>query len=440
MSLAAITAKLRRSTKNLWRSRFVRSVAVVAGGTAGAQAITMAFAPVITRLYGPEEYGVLGTFMAMLSVAAPVAALAYPIAVVLPRRDEEALGLLSLSAYISIFIAALVAVALWLGGDVVIALLGIETVGNLIYLLPVAMLFAAWLQMAQQWLIRKKEFGVIARSAIAHSGVLNGAKALAGLAHPVAAVLIVVATLGNAVYAGLMIIGIRRRTTIDRSETSEGREPSVTELARRHRDFPLYRAPQNTINAASQGLPVLLLAAFFGPASAGFYALAKSVAALPVFLLGKSVNDVFYPRINEAVRDGEKASALILKATVGLGALGLLPMSVLMVGGGAMFEWVFGEGWAPAGNYAQWLALWLLAALMNKPSVSAIPVFGRQRWFLAYEVVGIIARVAALAAGFLLFESDVMAVALFSLVGVVLNIYLILDTVRFCQSIECKSA
>jgi hypothetical protein len=39
-----------------YKSKFVRNVAVVASGTAGAQAITMAFSPIITRLYGPEAF------------------------------------------------------------------------------------------------------------------------------------------------------------------------------------------------------------------------------------------------------------------------------------------------------------------------------------------------------------------------------------------------
>lgn len=55
--------------KRLTKSKFVRNVAIVATGTAGAQAITMAFAPIITRLYGPEAFGLLGTFMAILAIA-----------------------------------------------------------------------------------------------------------------------------------------------------------------------------------------------------------------------------------------------------------------------------------------------------------------------------------------------------------------------------------
>ena len=56
----------------------MRSVAVVTSGNAGAQAITLASAPFITRLYGPEAFGVLGAYMAVVTIASPVVALAYP--------------------------------------------------------------------------------------------------------------------------------------------------------------------------------------------------------------------------------------------------------------------------------------------------------------------------------------------------------------------------
>jgi len=64
-------AGIQRFIARTWKSKFLRSVAVVAFGTAGAQAITMAFSPVITRLYGPEAFGLLGVFMAMPQVSVP---------------------------------------------------------------------------------------------------------------------------------------------------------------------------------------------------------------------------------------------------------------------------------------------------------------------------------------------------------------------------------
>ena len=420
----------RRALDRVWHSRFARNVAIVASGTAGAQAITISFAPIITRLYGPEAFGLLGMFMAIVAVAIPVAALAYPIAIVLPREDRDALGLVRLSIILSFGVALLAAAALWAGGDWLTATLGAEAVAGFLFLIPVAMLFAAWMQIAQQWLIRKKEFGVVARSAVAHSLILNSAKSGIGWLHPVGAVLIVLATLGQALHAGLLFIGARRRYQDTTAEREEGTQAPLKELALRHRDFPLYRAPQNFINAASQSLPVLMLAAFFGPVAAGYYTLARMVMAMPTTLIGKAVNDVFYPRITEAAHNGENLPRHIVQATGALLAIGVVPFGLVVLSGPWLFSFVFGDEWGTAGEYARWLALWLLAAFINRPSVATIPVLSLQRGFLVYEIVSVVVRVAAIIVGVSLFESDVIAIALFSLSGVGLNLFLVAWVLR----------
>ncbi len=416
----------RRAFDRVWRSRFARNVAVVASGTAGAQAITMAFAPLITRIYGPEAFGLLGTFMAIVAVAIPVAALAYPIAIVLPREDRDALGLVRLSVILSFGVALLAAALLAFGGDWLTATLGAESVAGYLFLIPVAMLFAAWMQIAKQWLIRKKQFGVVARSAVAHSLVLNSAKSGIGWMHPVGAVLIVLATLGHALHAALLFIGARRRYQAEPTADDEGPRAPLKELAHRHRDFPLYRAPQNFINAASQSLPILMLAAFFGPVAAGFYTLAKMVMGMPTTLVGKAVNDVFYPRITEAAHNGENLPRHIVQATGALLAIGVVPFGLVVLFGPWLFGLVFGEDWLIAGEYARWLAFFFLFNFINKPAVAAVPVLGIQRGLLVYELFSTGTKALGLVAGFYWFGSDLWAVAFFSLIGVVAYIAMML--------------
>ncbi|MDA3875550.1 MAG: oligosaccharide flippase family protein [Halothiobacillus sp.] len=393
-------------------------MAVVATGTAGAQAITISFSPVVTRIYGPEAFGLLGTFMAIVAVAIPVSALAYPIAIVLPKDDRDALGLARLSAMLSIAVGLMMAVALWVGGDWLFVTLGAESVGGYLFLVPLAMLFAAWMQIAQQWLIRKKEFGVVARTAIVQSFTLNCAKTGIGWLHPLGAVLIVLATLGPALHAALLFIGARRRYGADASEAQGSSGATLKELAHRHRDFPFYRAPQNFINAASQSLPVLILAAFFGPAAAGFYTIGTLVMGMPSTLVGKAVKDVFYPRITEAAYKGENLYQHIVRATGALLAIGIVPFGLVMLFGPWLFSLVFGEAWVVAGEYARWLALFFLFNFINKPSVASVPVLGIQRGLLVYELFSTGGKVVGLLVGVYWFDSDLWAVALFSVIGV----------------------
>jgi len=428
----------RRALDRVWRSRFARNVAVVTSGTAGAQAITMAFAPLITRIYGPEAFGLLGTFMAIVAVAVPVAALAYPIAIVLPREDRDALGLVRLSATISFGVALLAAVLLAFGGDWLTATLGAESVAGYLFLIPVAMLFGAWMQIAQQWLIRKKQFGVVGRSAVAHSLILNSAKSGFGWLNPVGAVLIVLATLGHALHAALLFIGARRRYQAEATEVGIGPSTPLKELAYGHRDFPFYQSPQLLLNAASQSLPVLLLAAFFGPVIAGFYALCVQVLKAPSSVVGQAVGSVFYPHFSEAVHEGRRATPIWFKATASLGAIGFVPFVTVVVLGPWLFEFVFGSDWRVAGVFAQWLSAWMFFVFLNQPSAKAIIVYQKQHLALALNVASIFLRAGAIILGAWWLESALVAVALYSITGILHNVIFILMAYWFCASSDSR--
>jgi len=386
----------------------------------------MAFAPVITRLYGPEAFGMLGTFMAILGVLTPIAALTYPIAIVLPKSDADAKNLAKLSAILALVIAAITAAALLVAGGWIAEVLSLGAIAGFLLLIPIAMVFSAYQQILTQWLIRKKQFRITARVAVIQALTINSAKAGVGWFHPVGAALIVIATIGQAIHAALLWSGIRgRETAHPNQDESTG---TIRELAKRHRDFPIYRAPQVALNALSQSLPILMLASFFGPAAAGFYTLGRTVMGVPSALIGQSVANVFYPRITEAAHSGENLQKLLVRATSAMAAAGVVPFGVVVAFGPWLFSFVFGAEWVVAGEYARWLALWMYFGFLNRPSVAAIATLGLQDFFLLYEVVSVALRAIAIYIGFVVFKDDVLAVALFSLSGVLLNALLVMFT------------
>lgn len=418
--------KYMNNYRKLVKSNFVRNVFLVVTGTAGAQIITMLFAPIITRMYGAEAFGVLGTFAAILSVLTPIAAMAYPIAIVLPKSDKDAQGIAKLSVYIAIIISMVLFTVIFLFDGYLAKLFNLELVTNYLLLIPAAVFFAALQQVMLQWLIRKKQFKVTARIAVSQSFIINSAKAGVGVYSPVAAVLIILATLGNALYAIQLWIGANKWSSVnDRIASENIPKTELKKLAYKHRDFPLYRAPQQFINALSQSLPVLMLASFFGPAAAGFYALGKTVLGVPSTLIGKAVGDVFYPRITEAAHNNENLFKLVLKATLALAVVGIIPFGIVIVLGPWLFGFVFGDEWVVAGEYARWLSLWLYFMFMNPPCNKVIPVLGIQGFYLFFTCITLAIRFAAMFVGYYVYNSDMISILFYSLSGAIINIVLI---------------
>src|SRR5699024_12495431 len=99
---------------------------------------------------------------------------------------------------------------------------------------------------------------------------MNGSKVGIGFFYPVAAVLVVLSAFGNGLKAAMMIF-IAKRSDYQENIQLKYKKIELKELAKKHNDFPKYRAQETFINAISQGLLVLMLIAFFLLKSCCFY-------------------------------------------------------------------------------------------------------------------------------------------------------------------------
>jgi len=399
----------------------------------------MVSSPFITRLYGPAAYGIQGVFLSMVSIMATIAAMSYPIAIVLPKNDADAAALGRLSVFIGIAMSLAATIILFYLGPEILVLLNAVDILAFMYLIPLSMLISVFSAVMSQWLARKKAFTLTAKVTVCQAFLTSLCKAGLGVVYPTAAVLVVTNTLTGLLSPILMLLGICGSTERAKgnhiNKKNLGVESSTWAVASLYRDFPLLRTPQVLMNAVSQSFPILLLASYFGSTAAGHYSIALSVLGVPAALIGDSVMQVFYPRFNEAITIRQNAVALLTKATFGMALLGIVPFAIVVILGPFLFEFVFGVGWRTAGEYAQWLAVWLFFAFINRPAVSAIPVIRMQGALLVYEVLSVITRVVALYIGFVILGSDIMSIASFSIVGCVLNCALIYYVIQACRKI-----
>ena len=130
------------------------------------------------------------------------------------------------------------------------------------------------------------------------------------------------------------------------------------------------------------------------------------------------------------VQQTRSPSAAIWRSTLVLAAVALIPFAGLAVWSQSLFPLLLGPEWAGAGAYASWLALWVFFLLIGRPSIAAIAPLGLQGHALLIAIASLTLRAAAILAGSLWLQSDVAAVALFSLSGALTNLVLIAVVMR----------
>lgn len=398
--------------------------------------MTVASYPAITRIYGPEAFGILGVFLSVVSVLTPIAGFTFPLAIALPKSDCDAMGLVRLSLLAGAMAALVTLLMLLFAGEPLGRLLGFDQVPGLVAILPATVLVLTAQQAAQQWAIRTKQFALTSKITVSQSLLVNLSKVSAGLLYPYAVTLVVVTVAGLASHAAALWLSVRRRTPED-LDTGSTVTP-LSELVSRYRDFPIYRAPQDLVNAISQGLPIIALSTFYGPAVAGFFLLARSVLGAPLELIGNSIGTVLYPRLAEAANRRERLWRLVAQPTGMLLALGAIPFGVIFAVGPIMFELFFGSEWREAGEYARWMTLWIMLAFANVPSVRVIPVIHAQKMHLIFGVIMVGVRFGAVAMGYLVFRSAIYSVLLYSIAGMILNTLLIVYVLRRVRQFDLR--
>ncbi|WP_420177124.1 lipopolysaccharide biosynthesis protein [Kerstersia gyiorum] len=411
------------------KSGILRSILIVASGTAGAQLLTFVFIPFVARIFGPEAYGQLGSFSAVLAILSPIAALCLPIAIVLPESDGEAYSILRTSLFCGALFSAGILIILIFFSSFISSALGLEVISEYLLFIPLAMFLSVIMAVAMQWIIRKKKFEIKAKVDIYQSLLVNISKLGGGLIYGSGSVLIAIVSLAGATYGVSAFHRLSKSGDFEIKAFSPQRDDYIG-IFKKYSDFWKYRAPQALLNGASQGVPVIILAKYFGSTVAGFYAIARLALGMPSMLIGSSVSDVFYPNFIEKIRSGGNGRAILLQTSKYLLLLSIIPYGLIIAFGPWLFTLVFGAEWGQAGEYARWMALWLTSFLIARPAVAAIPVLRLQRFFLLFEIVSFLAKISVMYVFIVLKHDALISIAAFSVVSVATYFFLIMVVLK----------
>lgn len=397
---------------------FGRRVGVLASGTMFSQVLLVCSAPLLTRLFTPEEVGALAVYASLFRLATVAGALRFDTAIPLPEDDQQAGALAALSLGAVIASTVLLALVIHLAGGVLGAALGAPLLDPYLWMLPLGAALVGVHQVAIYWGLRHKAFGKIASARVFQAVAMIGVQT-AGYPFGVLALLV-----GHT--AGQAAGGFSLLKTLWISLRRVG-VPSLLNIRRtahHYRRFPTYSTASTLINNAGTQIPHLAFSSFFGSAAVGQFALAQRVLSAPISVLGAATGQVFLGDVGLAIRE-HRVAKLVASVVHTLAQVGMLPALIITVYGPHLFDFAFGEEWAEAGRYAQLMAPWLYMVFVTSPLIAFCDASGAQRVYTLYNVVLFVSRLMALGAGFLL-GSLMAAVALFSAASALSWLWLLL--------------
>lgn len=412
---------------------FAHSVATLMTGTTFAQALLILVAPLLTRLYTPEDFGILALYTSGLSIIAVMACWSYDYAIVLPEKDDEAANLLVLCMIICLGMATLVAILVSLFRNPVAALLSAPQLAPWLWLMPISIIEAGFFKAFNYWSTRSSLFKLLSARQITQSSLTSLAQLSCGATlHLGSGGLIIGSVIGQVAATARLVWQIVN--TRDKSFLTYASWKGLKNTAIRYKRFPLYDSWSGMFNTASSMLPALLLGYFFSPAIVGYYALGNRVLATPMGVIGGAVGQVFYPQATRAKLNGD-LDKLTFNMFNRLTNICFVPILLLVIVAPDLFSIIFGDQWRPAGQYLRWMSLWLFFQFISSPLSTIYYVLERQRDLLVFSICIFLSRLLVIILGGI--SGDVLlTIALFGITGALFYMLLTVHILHLAKVIK----
>lgn len=377
-------SKIALLKERLIKNSLAKNIILIAGGTAFAQALGIIFSPIITRIYPPEQYGILTAYNAVLGLLAISASFDYQKAIPIVEEDDKAINLLVLSAILLIFTTVGITIILSFFGDYFLELLNSKVLLSYKYLIPLGVFCIGGYNIVLQWGFRERNYKVITRTKITQSVGANLSKLILGVIKLGPIGLILGNIIGQSTGITSLFFPIIKRKEL----LSQISFKNLKQMLKRYKNFPLYSAPSNYVYTLGNNIPAILLTSLFNSTITGFFGLANSIINLPMDLIGTSVAQVFYSEMAKIGKENPlKIKKLSTKLIKKLAIIGLFPLIIFLLFGPVLFSFVFGENWYEAGIYGRILSIMVYFNFIILPIGRVLEIFERQREGLSFNII-----------------------------------------------------
>ena len=258
--------KIRATFRYLKDGGFLRNLATMTGATAIGQVIGMGGYLVMTRIYSPEDFGLLAIFTAILMQLLVFVSLRYDWAIPLPKTEKQANDILLLCLLLASGFTVLSVIGITFFGDELVTLIKTPKLKPFLYLLPPTVFVGGCYQAFNYWALRKKEFKLIAHTKINQSVGSTLVPIVLAVFNKSAFNLLLGTALNYVIGTGKIAMFWWKdfRTEIKNTSLKE-----VWQVGADYRQFPTFVLWSGLFNTAGMNLPTYMLAYYCEPTIVG---------------------------------------------------------------------------------------------------------------------------------------------------------------------------
>lgn len=350
-------------------------------GTTIAQAIPIAITPILTRIYTPEDFGVLALFISITAILRVVANGRYELAIMLPENDEDAINIAALGLLVASFFSLFLFFLTILLNRNIATLLGNQEIEYWLYLVPFVVFMAGLYNLLNYLNTRKSLYKDIAKSNVYKSVGMASVQLSIGLVKSGATGLISGQIVSQFISNYRLAINAASNYDLKKITKSE-----IKRLARRYIDFPKISLWAVLANSLAYNLTSILFSFYFSISTLGFYSLSQKILGMPMALMGSSIGQVYFQQANQEKQLTGSAIKTFNSTFLKLGLISFLTFTPLFFILPISFKIIFGAEWIIAGEFAQIILPFIAVKFIAVALSNTTNIFEKQIIALVWQV------------------------------------------------------
>lgn len=413
-------------------SSFWKSVGVLVLGTGGAQVINLLCYPILSRLFNPDQFGVLATFMSVVSIFTVIATGQYEKSIVISNSNKEAINVISLVLLFLVGASIVYWFLLYILQGVIFVHIENVLLRRWLWLVPIVGINISIYNCFNEWCVKNRLFRKLSANKLWNAVHVSGLKVILGV-FQFSSLGLLYGELGGRFFSavGAMNRFFRhKRSLVFLSSISL---KSIFSVHLKHFDFPKLMLPAVLLDSFVLQLPILFITFYFGSTSCGHFSMALMLLSVPSTVVGVAIGDVFR---QTAIQEYRRYGAFDSFVRTTLKKLLLFTIPLLLF---SMFfipffiPFFLGEEWYLSGVYAALVLPYTACNFLNNVVNSVFVITQRFKEWLWIRIFTLFSFVLGLFLGGAYFKDMFVTVILYSLLGIISNIVIIFLSVKYSK-------
>lgn len=353
-------------------------------GTVGAQGLVLLSAPIISRLYLPEEFGDYALYFSTVMVISVIVTMRLEMAIILPRTDDEALPVLRTSLLSTLLISAFVIVLLLLISFLIPDSHFLKFVIEHPFFILLGCIAVGFFQSLTYWHNRLANFRRIATANITRAIMVILICIVLKKVNNYGLNGLIIADFMAQLISGAIIFSDKK---LIRSLLADFKWHSVKATLSTYKQFPFYNLPAGLLEKLSGQLPSFFIGGGFGSAALGQYSQSQRLLAAPAGIVGKAIGDVFRQDAAKMYVHSGSCEKIFKQTLLKLTVIALPVYTLLFFISPWLFVFILGNNWKEAGMTAQILIPMLAIQFIVSPLSNMFIIARKQKVDLLFQIL-----------------------------------------------------